>query len=134
MAAPTPVQTLYTTGKSFVAVWTGVWTGTGDFTANSVVVDQSALPYTKRMRIFKIIVTATAGISARLEFDDASSDQEICFHPIGNTGVLEIDFTSIGGLQREGHLDGTDTGDVVLTTLSAADADAISIVVIGKSA
>ena len=133
MAAPTPVTSLYTTGKSFVATWSGVWDNTGEFT-DTIVVDQSALPYTKRMRIFKIIVTATAGISARLEFDDASSDQEICFHPIGNTGVLEIDFTSIGGLQREGHLDGTDTGDVVLTTLSAADADAISIVVIGKSA
>ena len=134
MAAPTPVQTLYTTGKSFVAVWTGVWTGTGDFTANSVVVDQSALPYTKRMRIFKIIITATTGISARLHFDDASSDQEIAFQPLGNTGPLVLDFTSIGGLQREEHIDGTDEGDVVLTTLSAASADAISITVIGKSA
>jgi hypothetical protein len=134
MAAPVPVTALYTTGKSFVATWSGVWAGTGDFTANSVVVDQSALPYTKRMRIFKIIITATTGISARLHFDDASSDQEICLQPLANTGPLVLDFTSIGGLQRNAHIDTTDTGDVVLTTLSAASGDAISITVIGKSA
>ncbi|MDP7162886.1 MAG: hypothetical protein QF792_05270, partial [Phycisphaerae bacterium] len=62
MAAPVPVTALYTTGKSFVATWSGVWAGTGEFT-DTVVVDQSALPYTRRMRIFKIIVTATIGIS-----------------------------------------------------------------------
>jgi len=133
MAAPVPVTALYTTGKSFVATWSGVWAGTGEFT-DTVVVDQSALPYTRRMRIFKIIVTATIGISARLEFDDASADQEICLQPLANTGPLVLDFTSIGGLQRNAHIDTTDTGDVVLTTLSAASGDAISITVIGKSA
>jgi len=133
MAVPTPVTALYNNGKAFVATWSGTWAGTGEFT-DTIIVNLSDLNYTNNMRISKVHVSATAGISAQLEFHDASSNDLIYKHQLGNTGNVVLDFSDIGGLQRERDYDTPDTGDIVMTTLSAAAADAISVVVIGTCA
>ena len=130
MAAPTPTTNLYKNGKAFVATWNAVWANTDQIT-DGVVVDLSALPYTNRLRLYQVHVTATAGISATLEFDDASSDVLIYRHPIGVVGNIVLDFTHIDGLIWDGQA-AADTGDVVITTLSAASADEISVVVTGR--
>ena len=132
MAVPTPVTALYNNGKAFVATWSGTWAGTGEFT-DTIIVNLSDLNYTNNMRISKIHISATAGISAQLEVDDASSDDLIYKHQLGNTGNVVLDFSDIGGLQRVRDYD-ADTGDIVMTTLSAAAAYAISVVVIGTCA
>tara|TARA_R110000765_G_scaffold205599_1_gene310351 strand:- start:2850 stop:3260 length:411 start_codon:yes stop_codon:yes gene_type:complete len=126
------VTALYNNGKAFVATWSGTWAGTGEFT-NTIIVNLSDLNYTNNMRISKVHVSATAGISAQLEFHDASSNDLIYKHQLGNTGNVVLDFSDIGGLQRERNY-AADTGDIVMTTLSAASADAISVVVIGTCA
>tara|TARA_R110000787_G_scaffold31886_1_gene84389 strand:- start:3086 stop:3487 length:402 start_codon:yes stop_codon:yes gene_type:complete len=133
MAAPVPVTSLFQNGKYFVASWSGVWAGTGEFT-DSTIVDLSALKYTNKMRISTIHVSATAGISALLEFDgNTSGDKLIYQHQLGNTGNVVLDFTSMDGLAFDSQV-ADDSGDIVLTTLSAADTDAISIVVVGRCA
>jgi|TARA_R110000787_G_scaffold125465_1_gene236614 hypothetical protein len=127
MAAPTPVTNLYKNGKAFVSSWRGVWAGTGDFT-DTIIVNLSDLNYTNRIRILNIAITATTGISAELEFE-GSTDALVYHHPIGIGETAYLDFTPIGGLIWDGQ---TDTGDIVLTTLSAASADVVSIVVTGR--
>jgi hypothetical protein len=127
MAAPTPSTNLYKNGKAFVSSWRGVWAGTGDFT-DTIIVNLSDLNYTNRIRILNIAMTATTGISAELEFE-GSTDALIYHHPIGIGETAYLDFTPIGGLIWNGQ---TSTGDIVLTTLSAASADVVSIVVTGR--
>jgi len=127
MAAPTPSTNLYKNGKAFVSSWRGVWAGTGEFT-DTIIVNLSDLNYTNRIRILNIAITATTGISAELEFE-GSTDALIYHHPIGIGETAYLDFTPIGGLIWDGQ---TSTGDVVLTTLSAASADVVSIVVTGR--
>ena len=58
------VTALYNNGKAFVATWSGTWSGTGEFT-NTIIVNLSDLNYTNNMRISKVHVSATAGISAQ---------------------------------------------------------------------
>ena len=132
MAAPTPTTNLYKNGKAFVATWNAAWTDTNNLT-DSIVVNLSDLNYTSRLRILSISVTATAGISALIEFDDASSDVIIYRHPVGVVGNIVLDFTPIGGFIWDGQTT-SDTGDVVVTSSSAANGDEISIVVVGRSA
>ena len=136
MAAPTPTTSLNQMGKAFVASWSGVWAATGEFT-DTIVVDLSALNYTNRIRILKIHIAATAGISATLEWDDASADEladELIYrHPLGVVGNIVLDYEPIGGLIREAQAS-ADTGDIVLTTSSAAAADEVSIVIVGRCA
>ena len=127
MAAPTPSTNLYKNGKAFVSSWRGVWAGTGDFT-DTIIVNLSDLNDTNRIRILNIAITATTGISAELEFE-GSTDALVYHHPIGIGETAYLDFTPIGGLIWDGQ---TDTGDIVLTTLSAASADVVSIVVTGR--
>ena len=127
MAVPTPTTNLYKNGKAFVSSWRGVWAGTGDFT-DTIIVNLSDLNYTNRIRILNIAITATTGISAELEFE-GSTDALVYHHPIGIGETAYLDFTPIGGLIWDGQ---TDTGDIVLTTLSAASADVVSIVVTGR--
>lgn len=132
MAAPTPTSNLYKNGKAFVATWNAVWANTDNMT-DVVVTDLSSLNYTNRIRIFQIHITATAGIAATLEFDDASSDVLIYRHPIGVVGNIVLDFTHIDGLIWDGQTS-SDTGDILITTASAASADEVSVVVVGRSA
>jgi hypothetical protein len=127
MAVPTPTTNLYKNGKAFVASWRGVWAGTDEFT-DTIIVNLSDLNYTNRIRILNIAITATTGISAELEFE-GSTDALIYHHPIGIGETVYLDFTPIGGLIWDGQ---TSTGDIVLTTLSAASADVVSIVITGR--
>jgi hypothetical protein len=129
MAAPTPTTSLNQMGKAFVASWSGVWAGTGEFT-DTIVVNLSALNYTNRIRILNIAITSTTGISAELEWE-GSTDALIYHHPIGVAETANLDFTPIGGVIWDGQ---TGTGDIVLTTLSAAAADVVSIVIVGRCA
>ena len=132
MAAPTPTTNTYLNGKKFVATWHAEWSDTTNLT-DSIVVNLSDLNYTNRIIIEQIHIAATAGISATLEFDDASADVLIYRHPVGTTGNITLDFRSIDGLQWNGQT-ASDTGDIVVTTTSAAAGDEVSIVVIGRSA
>jgi hypothetical protein len=131
MAAPTPTTNLYKNGRAFVSTWNAVWANTDDMT-DVVVADLSALNNTNRIRILQIHVTATAGIAATLEFDDASSDVLIYRHPLGVVGNIVLDFTHIDGLIWDGQTT-SDTGDILITTASAASADEVSVVVVGRS-
>ena len=136
MPAPTPSTSLFQNGKAFVASWNAVWSDTNGLT-DSIVVNVSDLAYTNRIRIYQIHIATTAGISATLEFDDASSDVEIYRHPIGIVGNIVLDFSDIGGLIWNGitvQPDGTktDTGDLLVTSSSQASGDEISILVIGR--
>jgi hypothetical protein len=132
MAAPTPVENLYQQGHAFVTTWSAVWTDTNNLT-DTVVTNLSDMQdgYTNRIRIYKMHVTATAGISAVIEWDDASSDVIIYRHPIGVVGNIVLDFTDIDGLIWEDQTS-SDTGDILVTTSSAANLDEVSIVVIGR--
>ena len=130
MAAPTPTTNLYKNGKAFVASWNAVWSDTNNLT-DSIVVNLSDLNYSNRIRVLSISVTSTAGISALLEFDDASSDVIIYRHPVGVVGNIVLDFSDIGGFIWDGQA-AADTGDIVVTTTSAAADDEVSIVVVGR--
>ena len=132
MAVPTPTTYSYQVGHHGVTIWNGLWAGTGEFTA-TILVNASGLAegYNDRLKIKRITVNCTAGISALVEFD-ATANQLIVEHPIGNTGPLSLDFSMLpgGGLSKTAA---GSTGDLVLTTLSAAAADAIYIYVEWKT-
>ena len=135
MAAPTPTSALYESGKAFVATWHAVWANTDDLT-DSIVVNLSSLKYTNRIIVKKMHITATAGISALIEWDDDTTAPHpfIYRHPIGVVGNIVLDFSDIGGLIYDGQASSTNPiGDIIITTSSAASADEISIVVIGRS-
>eukprot|EP00918_Siedleckia_nematoides_P108284 GHVU01236328.1.p1 GENE.GHVU01236328.1~~GHVU01236328.1.p1 ORF type:complete len:134 (+),score=20.99 GHVU01236328.1:139-540(+) len=132
MAVPTPTTYTRQVGHHGVSIWNGVWAGTGEFTA-SIIVNVSGLAegYANVLTIKRLTVNATAGISALLEFD-CTTNQLILEHPIGNTGPISMDFTMLpgGGLPKTAA---GSTGDLVLTTLSAAAADAIYLYVEWKA-
>jgi len=128
MAAPTPVTNTKQSGKHGWTAWSAVWTDTTNIT-DSVVVDVSALAtYNTSLKIKKLTVYGSAGISVRLEFDDDSADELVAYYPLGVTSPLVLDFTNLtdGGLTRSGS---GGTGDLVVTTLSAAAADEVFIFV-----
>jgi hypothetical protein len=147
MASPTPTKRLHKNGRAFVQTYHAVWANTDDIdkddtAAKQIVVDVSALPYTNRIRIYQIHITTTAGISALLVFDDASGDDItggagtfndalIYRHPVGVVGNIVLDFTHIDGLTWN-DLTASSTGDILLTTTSAASGDEVSIVVVGR--
>ena len=128
MAAPTPTTYTRQVGHHGVTIWSGVWAGTGDFTAH-VLVDLSGLAegYTNGLKIKKLLIESTTGISAQIDFD-CTSNQLVALAPIGNSGVLSLDFTDLpdGGLPKTAA---GSTGDIVLTTLSAASADVVYVYV-----
>ena len=132
MAAPTPTTKVYQTGRAFVATWHAVWANIDNHT-DSIVVDLSGLdsPYTNRIRILKIHVTTTTGISATLEWDDATADVLIYRNPVGVVGNIVLDYTDIEGLIWDDQTS-ADTGDILVTTSSAASGDEVSIVVVGR--
>ena len=126
MAVPTPTTYSRQVGHHGVTIWNGVWAGTGEFTA-TVLTDVSALSegYNTTLKLKRITVNCTAGLSALIEYD-CTTNQLILEHPIGNTGPISLDFSMLsgGGLPKTAA---GSTGDLVLTTLSAAAADAIYI-------
>jgi len=127
-----PTLTTYTrqVGHHGVTIWSAVCgSGTADDLTGSVVVDLSARAedYTNGLKIKKLLIESTTGISARVEFD-CSTNQLVALAPVGNSGVLSWDFTGLpdGGLPKTAA---GSTGDIVLTTTSSADGDVVYVYV-----
>ncbi len=131
MAAPsTGAGTLVTqsaqSGHNGYLVWLGEWAGTGEFT-NEVIVDISALTtYTTSLKIIKGYITASEGISAKLTLD-AGTDVPIAMHPLAASSRIDFDYSDVPG----GGI--TESGDLLLTTLSAAASDTVFIYVEWKA-
>jgi len=126
MAAPTPTTYSRQVGHYGYSVWSGLWAGTGEFTG-TVLVDLSALAegYTNKLKLLKCKIQTTTGISALLEFD-ATANQFIAKSSIGNVDDIGINFfdnTDYGLVKTAAG----STGDIVLTTLSAAAADEVTV-------
>ena len=128
MAAPTPSTYSRQIGRKGLLVWNAVWANT-DNMSDVVVIDLSAQAddHTNALIIERIAYKATAGIEFTLEFD-ATSDEFLYTSILGDTGDTAIDFTWGG---REGLVKTAagGTGDLVITTTSAASADEITLVI-----
>jgi len=96
---------------------------------DSIVVNLSDLTdYTTKLFIRKADIWCSTGISVLLEID-ATADELVCYAPLG---ALEahVDFTGfIGGEQGLPKQTAGATGDLVLTTLSAASGDEVFVAV-----
>ena len=128
MAAPTPSTYSRQIGRKGLLVWNAVWANT-DNMSDVVVIDLSAQAddHTNALIIERIAYKATAGIEFTLEFD-ATSDEFLYTSILGDTGDTAMDFTWGG---REGLVKTAagGTGDLVITTTSAASADEISLII-----
>ena len=128
MAAPTPTTYIRQTGHKGIITWNALWSDTTNLTA-SVVIDLSAQGsnHTNSLRIERIAYVATAGIEFTLLFD-ATSNQTIYTSILGNIQSMDYDFTWGG---REGIVKTStgSTGDLVISTTSAASADEITLVI-----
>jgi len=124
MAAPTPTTYSRQTGKSGFLVWNAVWTD-GNQLGNSVVIDLSAQAdnYTNSLTIERIQYRVTSGIEFTLEFD-ATSDEFLYTSVLGDTSWVDIKFDPPLVKTAAGA-----TGDLVLTSTSAADTDEVSLIV-----
>ena len=126
MAAPTPTTYSRQVGHYGFSIWSGLWAGTGEFTATALV-DVSGLAdgYTSSVKLLRCIIQTTAGISALLEFD-ATANQFIAKSSIGNVNDVDINFCDNTDYGLVKTASGS-TGDIVLTTLSAAAADEVTV-------
>ena len=128
MAAPTPTTYSRQTGKSGFLVWNAVWTDGSQLT-DTVVIDLSAQAdnYTNSLTIERIQYRITSGIEFTLEFD-ATSNQFLYSSVLGNADSGDIDATWGG---REGWVKTAagSTGDLILSSTSAADTDEITLIV-----
>lgn len=126
MAAPTPTTYSRQVGHHGFTIWSGLWAGTGDFTAEALI-DVSALAegYTNTVKLKRLRMQTTTGISALLEFD-ATTNQFIAKSSLGNIDDIDINFCDNTDYGLVKTASGS-TGDIVLTTLSAAAADEVTI-------
>jgi hypothetical protein len=104
--------------------WNAVWANTDNLTT-SVLVDLSAEEYTSLITIERIKWIVTAGIEFTLLWD-ATSNEHILSSVLAPTEQQDIDFTW-NGLDGIVKTAAGSTGDLVLTTTSAASADEISL-------
>mgnify|MGYP003627200500 CR=1 FL=1 len=125
MAAPTPATYHRNVGHTGFLTWTAVW-GNADQLSEAVVIDLSSLEYTNSLTIKQIDWTCTAGIEFTLLFDATDSDNEpIMSSALGVTnkqGTIEPSKFGLDGIVKT--LAGS-TGDLLITTTSAASADEI---------
>jgi len=130
LAAPTPQKYERQSGRYGFTIWTALWTDTNNLTDSSIV-DISALSsgHTSFLRVNHIRYVCTTGIDFTLEFD-ATSDEFIYRSCLGERAEWkDFDFSLVnneGGLVKTAS---GGTGDLVLTTTSAASADCISLIV-----
>tara|TARA_R110002020_G_scaffold359679_1_gene572383 strand:- start:162 stop:551 length:390 start_codon:yes stop_codon:yes gene_type:complete len=124
MAAPTPKTYTRQVSGYGIAVWNAVWTDTNNLT-DSVVIDLSAQVdgRTNALIIDQIRYRCTAGIEFTLEFD-ATSDEFLYTSVLGDTSWVDIKFDPPLVKTAAGA-----TGDLVLTSTSAADTDEVSLIV-----
>ena len=128
MAAPTPTTYSRQTGKSGFLVWNAVWANSDDMSAVAVIdLSAQADSYTNSLTIERIQYRVTSGIEFKLEFD-ATSNQFLYSSVLGNADSGDIDATWGG---REGWVKTAagSTGDLILTSTSAADTDEITLIV-----
>lgn len=128
MAAPTPSTYSRQIGHKGLLVWNAVWTDTTNFSDEILInLSDAADGYTNGLRIEKIAYKATAGIEFTLEFD-ASTDEFIYTSILGDINDTEIDFTW-GGREGVVKTAAGGTGDLFITTTSAAANDEITLVI-----
>ena len=128
MAAPTPTTYSRQTGKSGFLVWNAVWANSEDMSAVAVIdLSAQADSYTNSLTIERIQYRVTSGIEFTLEFD-ATSNQFLYSSVLGNADSGDIDATWGG---REGWVKTAagSTGDLILSSTSAADTDEITLIV-----
>lgn len=134
MVAPTPTKTVYKNGDLIIVNWHAAWTTT-DNLSDSVVVDISSdgPQGATELEVLKLYAEMSSGIRFDLEFD-AATDDLIVKSALGAT-YMERDFR-LGdkylSLLRDPKSSGT-TGDIVLTTESAALADEIALTIICRA-
>ncbi len=132
MVAPTPTVSKFKSGDLVVANWSAIWTDSTQLT-DSIVVDISADSPTGSTdyEILRIYANMSAGIQFTLEFD-ATTDSHICASALGAT-YMEVDFEYKGmSPVRDPKAAGT-TGDILITTLSAASGDEISLTIVARA-
>ena len=124
MAAPTPKTYTRQVSGYGIAIWNAVWTDTNNLT-DSVVVDLSAQTdgRTNTLIIDRIRYRCTAGIEFTLEFD-ATSDEFLYTSVLGDVAWMDLEFDPPLVKTAAGA-----TGDLVLTSTSAADTDEVSLIV-----
>ena len=128
MAAPTPTTYSRQTGKSGFLVWNAVWANSDDMSAVAVIdLSAQADSYTNSLTIERIQYRVTSGIEFTLYFD-ATSNQFLYSSVLGNADSGDVDATWGG---REGWVKTAagSTGDLVITTSSAASGDEITLIV-----
>jgi len=128
----TPTATSYTRNLNHRAytVWTVTWgSGTADDFTDEIVVNLSDInsEYNSSLKVTYVSMLASTGVELKLEFD-ADTDQPIATYPLGASSSVEMDFTPLidAGLPK---VNTGGTGDVVLTTSSAADGDSAFILI-----
>ena len=127
MAAPTPTTYSRQTGKSGFLVWNAVWANSDDMSAVAVIdLSAQADSYTNSLTIERIQYRVTSGIEFTLYFD-ATSNQFLYSSVLGNADSGDVDATWGG---REGWVKTAagSTGDLVITTSSAASGDEITLI------
>ena len=123
MAAPTPATYHRNVGHTGFLTWTAVWEN-GDQLTNAVVIDLSSLEYTNSLAIKQIDWTCTAGVEFTLKFD-ADSNEHIMSSALAVTnkqGTIEPSKFGLDGIVKTAA---GSTGDLLITTTSAASADEI---------
>jgi hypothetical protein len=130
MAAPTPTIATTQIGHYGVTRFKAVWANTDNYT-DQVVVDLSALTtYTTNLQVRSLTISASPGLAAFVEYDEAT-DVLIGGVALGGLAFYH-DFTrDVNGLQNGLPLStgAASTGDILVTTLSAAAEDELYIVV-----
>lgn len=127
MAAPTPVTYHRNVGHGGFLTWTAVWVDTNNLTTTKVI-DLSTLAYTNSLTIKEITWTCTAGIEFTLLWD-ATSNEHIMSSALAVTnkqGTIEPCKYGLDGIVKTAA---GSTGDLLITTTSAAAADEINLTI-----
>lgn len=130
MATPTEVIKTVQIGQYGQTTFTATW-GTTDNYADEVVVDLSGITtYVNTVSVRKLLIVASAGLGVLVEYN-LGTDEAVGMVALGAC-TFERDFTKdCNGLetglpQSSGAFN---TGDIVVTTTSAASADELCIIV-----
>jgi len=129
MAKPTPVTSSLQVGQEVYYWFHATWTDTTDF-SDEVVIDLSALTtYTTTLSAKSIQINASPGLGVLAEFN-LTADDIVLACALGAC-IAERDFRKDGlesGLPYQ-SAQGSDSGDLVVTTTSAAANDELFIFV-----
>jgi hypothetical protein len=129
------VNTKYTRaiGRNAFTSYHTIWDSTSNHSAVTII-DLSAdadSGNTNSISIQKVKILSTAGIDVQLLFD-ATTDEQFIQTILGSTESLEVDFSEGGRSGIEPTATGF-TGDLVVTTTSAASGDEMLVLVWWRS-